>query len=286
MSTEAQPVETTETPESPEAVEGQGTDESSGLYSDYLSDIPSEFHDKVIDGFKAKDADFTRRFTAKSDQWKPYEELGVHEVEPEQLGGWLNLNKALEAAQGGDEQASENVYSWWEQLGEELGFYAEGEAPEANESDEEFDPFDPKNIDERVDRLVQQRLQEQVGPLQERISRQDEAQIAQQADQVVSDLTDSLKSDNPGLSDADVDDIMELALPYVEGAESPEAAIQQGFEKFKSLVSRGESDLFAKKLEQPTVPEGAGTPNTAPTTPTLANVKELAMDMARKRQAA
>jgi len=278
MSPEAQPAEAAETPEAPEAVEGQGTDESSGLYDEYLSDIPSEFHDKVIDGFKAKDADFTRRFTAKSDQWKPYEELGVHEVDPDQLGGWLNLNNALERASEGDEQASENVYSWWEQLGEQLGFYADGENPEGGEA-EEFDPFDPNNIKS----LVSQEIQQAVSPLMENLSKQEEAQIEAQANEMVGELTDSLKSENPGLTDNDVDDILELALPHIDEAESPEAAIQAGFEKFKSLVSRGENDLFTQKLQQPSVPEGAGTPNTAPDKPTLSNVKNLALEMAKSQ---
>lgn len=278
MSEEAQPVEAAEPVEAVDAVEveGQGADDSSGLYADYLSDIPEEYHGKVVESLKAKDADFTRRFTAKADQWKPYEELGVNKVDPEQLGGWLNLNSALEAAAGGDEQASENVYSWWEQLGEELGFYADGESPEGGEA-EEFDPFDPKNIES----LVSQQIQQAVSPLMENMSKQEQAQLEQQAAESVSQLAESLKSENPGLSDSDIDDIFELALPHMEDAESPEAAIQAGFEKFKSLVSRGENDLFAKKLEQPSVPEGSGTPNTAPDNPTLANVKDKALEMAR-----
>lgn len=270
MSEEAQPTD-----------EGQGSDESSGLYDDYLSDIPSEFHDKVIDGFKAKDADFTRRFTAVSDKWKPYDELGVSDVDPEQLGGWLNLNSALEAAQGGDEQASENVYSWWEQLGESLGFYGKDEEKESTDS-EDFDPFDPSNIE----KIVAEQIQKAVGPLSESLSKQEEAQLAAQADQAVAEITEQLKADNPGLSDDDIEDILELSIPHMEGAESPEAAVTAGFEKFKSLVSRGENDLFAEKLKQPTVPEGAGTPNTAPDKPTLANVKDLALEMAKAKQAA
>lgn len=275
MSDEAQPAE--------EPAEGQGSDESSGLYDDYLSDIPNEFHDKVIDGFKAKDADFTRRFTAVSDKWKPYDELGVSDVDPEQLGGWLNLNSALEAAQGGDEQASENVYSWWEQLGEQLGFYNEKEGKQESAEDaEDFDPFDPSNIE----KIVSEQIQKAVNPITETLSKQEEAQLAAEADQAVSEIADKLKGDNPGLSDDDIDDILELAIPHMDGAENPEAAVMAGFEKFKSLVSRGENDLFADKLKQPTVPEGAGTPNTAPDKPTLANVKSLALEMAKAKQAA
>ncbi len=281
MSPDAQP-EPAEAVEPAEVEDGQGTDESSGLYDDYLSDIPNEFHDKVIEGFKAKDADFTRRFTAVSDKWKPYDELGVGDVDPEQLGGWLNLNSALEAAQGGDEQASENVYSWWEQLGEQLGFYNGSEESAEGEGESDFDPFDPSNIE----KIVSDKIQQAVSPLAEHLSKQEEAQLEQQANQMVSELTESLKSENPGLSDEDVDDILELAIPHIEDSEDPSAAIQAGFEKFKSLVSRGENDLFSQKLKQPTVPEGAGTPNTAPDKPTLANVKDLALEMAKANQAA
>ena len=230
MSPDAQP-EPAEAVEPVEAEDGQGTDESSGLYDDYLSDIPDEFHEKVIDGFKAKDADFTRRFTAVSDKWKPYDELGVGDTDPEQLGGWLNLDKALEAAQGGDEQANENVYSWWEQLGEQLGYYnGEEGKEESSEDEEDFDPFDPSNIE----KMISEQVEKAVNPLQEAQTQQEQAQKEAEADQAVSEVTDKLKSDNPGLTDSDIDDILELSIPHMEGAESPEAAVAAGFEKFKS----------------------------------------------------
>ena len=50
--------------------------------------------------------------------------------------------------------------------------------------------------------------------------------------------------------------------------------VQAGFEKYQTLVSKGENNLFQKKLDQPGTPEGSGPAATTPEPVTSANVKD------------
>lgn len=264
MSEEAQPVDAVEP--------GQGSEESpDALYADYLGDIPSEFHDKVIDGFKAKDADFTRRFTAVSDKWKPFED------HYENLPQWVELNETITAAQQGDQQANEAVQQWWEGMGEALGFY--GENQQASEEDSGDDDFDILDLDKNTLRqMMEEVVDGKVSPIAETIQSQQEQQLEQQAEQVISERLEALKSENPDLTDEDIDVICELGAPFAENSDDP---IQQGFERFQQIVSRGESQLFSKKAGQPRAAEGPGAANTAPQDVTLDNVRALAMEKAK-----
>ena len=73
------------------------------------------------------------------------------------------------------------------------------------------------------------------------------------------------------ISDQDMDEVLELAEMFVETSDNP---VRDGFEKYKSLVSKGENNLFQKKLDQPGVPESSGPAATTPDRITAANVKD------------
>jgi hypothetical protein len=68
----------------PAEVEGQGaeTQEGNDLYSAFLDGISPEMHDTVIPALKAQDASFTKRFQSLSEKTKPFEELGVFDMDP------------------------------------------------------------------------------------------------------------------------------------------------------------------------------------------------------------
>jgi hypothetical protein len=74
-----------------------------------------------------------------------------------------------------------------------------------------------------------------------------------------------------GLSNEVMDEVQELAAMF-PNAENP---IQAGYEKYQSLIAKGEGSLFQKKIEQPQTPEGSGPANTTPEKITSANVREI-----------
>jgi hypothetical protein len=61
-------------------------------------------------------------------------------------------------------------------------------------------------------------------------------------------------------------------------------AINFAFEKYKSLVSKGESQLFDKKRQQPGLPEGSGPAATTPEPITSNNVAQIARERLEKEK--
>ena len=116
-------------PEAAPAVEGQGAESEQGndLYGEFLDGVPEDLHETLTERLKAKDAEFTKKFQSRAEQLKPFEEMGILEQSPEALGQYLQLDQAMQAAQQGDEQAIEAVYQWWDQVGDVLQFYEQGE---------------------------------------------------------------------------------------------------------------------------------------------------------------
>jgi hypothetical protein len=274
-------------PEAVEPAEGQGAEnqsEGSGLYDSFLDGIPDGIHDQVIPALKAQDAEFTKKFQARSEQMKPFEELGVFDAEPENIGAYMNLDQMVVAAQQGDEQAMEQVQEWWDGMGEALGFYDadEGEESEGGkETPEDFDPYDPASID----KLVAERLEQTVGPLAEHMQQREQSENEQaalaEAEDAIEAQVAQLQEANPKLSEDDVSEILTMAELFVE-TDNP---IQAGFEKYQSLVGKGENSLFDSKVNQPATPEGSGPAhNSGAVTATSANVKDLVAERLKQAE--
>jgi hypothetical protein len=254
-------------------VEGQGAETPQGndLYSSFLDGVPSEIHEQVIPALKAQDAEFTKRFQSLSERTKPFEELGLFDRDPEEVGSYLSLAAAIEAAQQGDNESQEALYEWWDNVGDELGFYGQGSGEESNDA-EISDDFDPFNRDQ-LSEMLQQQVAEQIGPIAEFVQQQAEAQQEQealeQAEAQVSSQIEELRS-QVDLSDEAMDEVLELAEMFIE-SDNP---IQAAYEKYQSLVAKGESALFNDKIQQPGTPEGSGPAATSEDPITSANVKD------------
>lgn len=263
----------------PNEGEGQGTqpNEAEGLYSQFLDGIPEEFHGTITERLKAQDADVTKRFQSQAETWKPYEELGINEVDPEALGGLLTLGQAFEAAAGGDQEAQQAVQEW---VGENLGFLGgEGEGEEEGQASDLLD-LSPDQLKE----MVGEQVAGAVNPLLERFEQQEQQQQLAEAEQQVSDSLATLRKDNPNLDDEDESRI--LAFAYMFGQES-EDPISAGFEEFKKVAARGESQLFGEKLNQPSPAEAGGRPNTTSEAPgTFADASRSALERLRVGQQA
>jgi hypothetical protein len=260
--------------EAAQPVEGQGAEAPQGndLYSPFLEGVNPDIHDQVVTALKAQDAEFTKRFQSLSERTKPFEENGILDADPEVLNSYMTLADFVEAAESGDSEAAAAVYEWWDSVGDALGFYEAGEDSDGEqvEVDEDFDPYDRSQLSE----LLAQQVAEQVGPIAEFVEQQAMTQQEQEAlasaETEIQGQIDQLRSEYD-ISDEDLNEVLELAEMFVEVTDNP---VQAGFEKYQSLVSKGENNLFNKKLEQPGTPEGSGPAATTPEPVTSANVKD------------
>ena len=275
-----------------EAAEGQGAASGEGkdLYASFLDGVPEEIHDQVIPALKAQDAEFTKKFQSRSERVKPFEELGILDADPGQVGQYLQLDQAIAAAQQGDAEAQEAVYQWWDQVGEALQFY-DGEDSGSDELGGDEDDFDPLDMDSKsFQEAVRKQVEAAVGPIAQQLQTREQQEAMQQEEQQAQQQVDAwiseVKSANSTVfegenGDAVLDEVLNLASLFTD-EENPVAA---GFQKYQELVSKGEAGLFAKKQNQPNVPEGAGRPDTNPPVPTMANAKDVALQYVRNGKA-
>ncbi len=265
----------------PTEPEGQGdtAETQNGLYKDVLEGVPEEYHGPLTEKLKGMDAKATQKFQSHSERVKPYEDAGVFDADPEVVTGYLNLNTALEAAVGGDEQAQQQVHEWWDQVGDALGFYEDGEGGSENGSEpQDILDLDPQGLQD----LVAKQTAEAVNPILERLDQQEQEKLLnEERENLMKDIRE-MREQNPGLTDEDQEDILGLAFQHGQDSDNP---LQVGLEKFKKIVSRGESNLFAEKLNQPGPAEGGGMPNTAAPIPTSENAKELALERLKQMSA-
>jgi hypothetical protein len=236
----ALPNEAAAQPEEPQRgePEGQGADDN-GLYD--LSAVPEDIRPYVVDELKKIEANATRKFQEHADfrkQWEPYQELGVDKVSPEEMEQLLDF---LQIAR--DEQAFAN---WWEQVGEEFGLFDDEEP----EEDGEFGEASDENIEQVVKNLLDERL----GPVEARLSEDEQEQRVQAAwDEIQSQLA-ALREEH---GDFDEDAVCQLAMAY--GGD--EDAIQRGFEDFQRIAGHAERQFVEGNGDQPETPERGGAPS-------------------------
>lgn len=261
--------------EAAQPVEGQGAEapEGNDLYAPFLEGVNPDIHDQVVAALKSQDAEFTKRFQTLSERTKPFEDLGVFDQDPDSVASYLTLAETIEAAEYGDEEAQEAVYEWWNTVGESLGFYdadSGGEESQSDNIDDDFDPFDRNQLTE----MLAEQVAEQIGPIADFVEQQAMTQQEQEAlaaaESELQAQIDELRGEFD-ISDEDMEEVLELAEMFIETSENP---IRDGFEKYRSLVGKGESSLFEQKLNQPGTPEGSGPAATTPEQVTAANVKD------------
>jgi hypothetical protein len=264
--------------EAAQPVEGQGAEapEGNDLYTAFLDGVPTDIHEQVIPALKAQDAEFTKRFQSLSEKTKPFDEIGIFDRDAEEVASYMQLAQALESAQQGDEQAQAAIYEWWDSVGDTMGFYeagGEGEEDNSLSLDEDFDPYNR----DQLSKLLADQVAQQVGPIAELIQQQQMTQQEQQAlaeaEAEVEVQIEELRGQHD-LSDDVLGEILELAEMFVE-SDNP---IQAGFEKYQSLVGKGEANLFNDKVQQPNTPEGSGPAATSPDPVTSANVKDKVLE--------
>lgn len=253
ISTEVQPVG-----------QGQGQ-ESSGLYD--LSSIPEQLRPAVEPAFKQWDANVTKKFQEHADyrkQWEPYEQLGLNNVQPENLQDLLAFNEMA--------QDPEQFDSWLREMAQERNLLESGQQqqqadPYADLYDEQGNELTPDSIKELI--------QEQVQPLYQQAQAQQEQAAIQEATAMIQSELDALHEKHGDFPD---EVVCQLAMAY----DGPEG-ISQAFQDYQSIIAQAERGVVENKLAEPSVPERGGTANTAaPEIKTWDQAREAAI--ARLRQ--
>lgn len=246
----------------PVAPEGQGADTTDSGYAQYLDSVAPEIREQVEPLFKEFDGNVTKKFQEHAEYrkgWAPYEEIGVNELEPEQLKGLLDFANLAKDP----EQFSE----WWKAAGDEMGLFDKFGGQEDPELELE-DDLSPEKIQELVNKQVAERL----GPVEQTLQQQQQESKAAQANAEVADAMKAIRSDNASFFEGDAEQqktveqgIARLAYSYTDdNALSPAEMIQKGFADYREMVGQGEKSLFADKSKQPPPPEGEGGADTSP----------------------
>jgi hypothetical protein len=253
--------------------EGQGDPGEGGLYD--LDSVPQELRSHVEPILREMEGNVTRRFQQRADElreWEPYQELGVHEIDPAELERLLTF---AEMAQDPDQFSN-----WWRTVGQQMGLSLdEGGDGTEDFSDDELDDLTPEQVQE----LIAEQVAEKISPIEAALQENAYAQAEQEA---MADISDQLGQlvDEHG-DELDTDAILQLAYAYVD--EDPDGAIQRGFEDYQKLVSNAGADLFDRKVKQPKTPEGRGATDHSPDRITsFADAKAAGLERLRAAQTA
>ena len=239
-------------PEEGGAGQGERAEEA-GLYD--LSSVPDDIRPHLEPHLKAIDANVTRKFQEYSDQlkgWEPYEELGLRDLDPEQIGGLLEFAQMAQ-----DEEA---FAEWWKETGEQLGLYEDEDDDDLYEDEDDILDLDRDSLQ----KLVAKAVTENLSPIYEQMQRSEQERAEAATHGEIVEKLDGLREEHG--EDIDTDAILQLAFAYVD--DDPDNAIDRGFEDYQRLVGAGESRLFEGKSEAAgTGAEPGGSASTSPETP-------------------
>jgi hypothetical protein len=228
--------------------EGQGPEstDSSGLEDFYdLSSVPEDQRQYIEPILKEAQTNFNKKVEQVNSQWKPYQDLGVNEIDPDLMEQLVSIAQIADD----DEQLKE----WWNGLGQERG-WANQEVPnEVDEGDfEDDDEITPEDL-EQFQQAIQDAIDQRTAPLFEREAQREQEQLVAEADKTIGKQLDALKEQYGEFNEKAV---CKLALGY-----DSEDAIQKGFEEYKNLIQSAENGVFER--EAPATPEGPGSADTS-----------------------
>lgn len=239
--------------------EGQGGESGGSPFQEYLDRIPEEARDTAEEAFKAFDANTTRKFQEAAEyrkNWEPFEQLGVNQRSPEEVQWGLQFRDAL------DNPAA--IKQWYEDY-----------AKENNLTEQEQVYVDPD-----VETLVQQRLQEQLGPVSQQLADVLQWRETETQRQAEAQAQGFIESELSKLETEDGFDREKVDMFIPRHMDDPENAVRLAWQDYKTLRGQIEKDQLQAKLNQPLAAESGGSANGTPDAP--ANAGE-AMKLASAR---
>lgn len=257
-------VEQSEHQENPGAGAAQGREDGAkadGLHGLYdLSSTPEELRPYAEDLLAQVSKNVDAKFREHADYrkgWAPFEELGLRDMDPQELNELLTFRNEIlsdpEALQQWLAAVSEHT-GWkpqldqdaWLALGEENGWFEdEGSGGEDQ----------PASLSQQIEAMLEQRLKPLEEFVHETRSQSEVSQIRQQLEKQLDDL-------EAEHGDFDRNAVVRLAHAYdAEGSEDP---IADAFEEYQRLRGSSQADLLDEKADQPDAALGTGQADTAP----------------------
>jgi ElaB/YqjD/DUF883 family membrane-anchored ribosome-binding protein len=250
----------TEAPE--QGGEETTTAKADGLHGLYdLSSTPEELRpyaedllaqvSKNVDGKFREHADFRK-------QWEPFEQLGIHDMDPDELQQLLTFRNdilsnpdALQEWLGAVAEHTgfrpELTQEDWIAYGDEKGFFDGNDGEEGDKPDTSI-----------VDQIMSQ-LEERIAPIEQLMQEQrSESQVDAIRQQLESQLDDLEEKHG----EYDRDAVVRLAHAFdAEGSEDP---IEDAFQEYQRLRGTSQADLLDDKSGQPAAALSNGQADTAP----------------------
>jgi hypothetical protein len=219
-----------------------------------LNDVPEELRPYMAEQLKRVEGGITQRFQEAAEfrrqmePLSPFAEIeGLGEVPPEDLAGLVEFHQMAQ-----DPEAFE---SWWEQVGNELGFF-DGDEDGAEGGAEGEGEQPPAWAQELVNRLEQLE-----GGLQERTQTDAERDALAQIESEMAEVKKA-NSDLPwDNEEAAVEDrILQLAMSY---GDDPQA-IEKGLADYRAITGAGQAALVSAAEHGPAPALTGGNGDTAP----------------------
>lgn len=220
--------------------------QGSGLHEQFVSSAPAHLQDAARELVPHWDQYVQRQFTDAADYrkgWEPYEQLGINELDPQELQELLEFRDIV--------QDEDKFAEWYQNVGELMN-------PDGVEGDSEEDEYTDPAVRQMQQQLSQ--MQQFMQQMAQDREQQQQQQVFQETAMQVRQELDDLKQNNPNLTEEDEDYICTLALKY-----DTSDAIQRGFQDFQKLMGRAENGVFNQKTDPAlrVAPVSGGNNNTA-----------------------
>jgi hypothetical protein len=218
------------------------------IHEEFVNSAPEELRDAAAELAPVWDQYVQGKFNEAAEfrkQYEPYAD-SLQNLTPEDLQDYQAFKELS--------QDPQQLYQWHQNWDQQL----RSEHPELFDSQGNYDG----GVSQQA--AVPPQLMNEVAELREWKAQQEMAAQQQQVDSFIQGELNTIRTDNPNLSDQDMDDICALAARYVPAeGEPPQDLIQRGFRDFQNLIGRTERSFFDKKTSQPSPAQHGGRPSTA-----------------------
>ncbi len=245
--------------------EGQGAEPEGGIFAPYLEAVPEEHRATVAGYLKDAEKNVNERISKASEIEKtlgPYKDLDLSNYPPDQLQELLAWHQQVTAT-------PEAFQTWLSDTAKEAGLTL------AEKEEVEDDAIEGDLTRDEVQKLVEERAQERLGPLEQRLDAWEQQQAVDRTEAEIRDNLTGLETEHKlKLSDEQKAMVLDLGMNH-EGDDW----VKQGFERFREITTQGQRDFVSDKTATPGVPMSAGgVPAASPITDFKA-----ASDMLRER---
>ncbi len=233
--------------------QGQGAEGEGGIFAPYLEAVPEEHRETVAGYLKDAEKNVNKRISEASEIEKtlgPYKDLDLSAYPPDQLQELLAWHQQVTAT-------PEAFQTWLADTAKEAGLTVQ-------EAEEVEDAVETGELSQRdVERMIEERVQERLGPSEERLSQWEEQQAINQEETSIRDGFQRLEADEGvSLSDDQKAQIMDLGM-----AHDGDDWVKFGFDRYREIGTESQKAFLASKTGAPGAPLSAGgAPAFKPTT--------------------